>query len=154
MKKVISYLMLVAFSVLGIWVVVRLGESLPHAMSIRGPWKVEVSKQSTGSSCDERFRQESPLGFSISQSGPKFSMSFNDDAKAVLHGEIQNLDVSATAAYLPGISARDSGDVVRLRATLDRQAKPARLWGVLSFSECPDLNFVATSEIASNLEAK
>jgi hypothetical protein len=154
MKKVISYLMLVAFSVLGIWVVVRLGESLPHAMCIRGPWKVEVSKQSTSSACHERFRQENPLDFSISQSGPKFSMSFNDDAKAALHGEIQNFDVSATAAYLPGISTRTSEDVVRLRATLDRQAKPARLWGVLSFSECPDLNFVATSEIASDLKAK
>jgi len=149
MKKVLTYLLLVGFPLLGVVGVLRIGESMMPTLCIHGPWKMEVSKPATSSSCEGQLRRAEPLAFSISQSGPQFSLSFNNEKKGVLHGEIRNTDLQATGRHFSRGSVlqnENSLDAIGLRATLDRQAKPARLWGVLSFSKCPELAFVATQQ--------
>lgn len=154
MRKVVNYLMLVGFPLLGVLGVLRLGESLKPTLCIGGSWRMEVSKQSANSSCQEQFRQAEPLGFSISQSGPQFSLSFNNNTKGVLHGEIQSIDVNATAPRFSSASFVKDENAIRMRATLDRHSEPARLWGVFSFNDCPDLNFVATHQNVPAVEVR
>jgi len=147
MRRVFNYLMLVGIPLLGVMGVLRIGQTLPQMLCMHGPWKVETSQQSTSSSCAEQQRQLEPLAFSISQSGPRLSISLDNERKDVLQGRIQDTDISATLPHFSGTSLlKNEPGPIQLRATLDRQAKPARLWGVLSFSNCPDLKFVATHQ--------
>lgn len=145
MKKVGNYFMLVGLPVLGVLGVLRLGDRLLPMMCIQGPWTMEVSKPTASSSCQEQF-QQAERGFSISQSGPQFSVSFNGETKAVLYGQIQDTEVSATAPEFSFATNENSSQPIQLRATIDRQSNPARLWGVFSFNNCPDLRFVATQQ--------
>lgn len=149
MKRLVNYLMLVGFPLLGVLGVLRVGERLKPTLCIGGSWTMQVNKPSADASCQEQFRQAEPLGFSISQSGPQFTLSFNNGTKGALHGDIQSTDVKATAPHL----SKDQ-NTMRLRATLDRQSQPARLWGVLSISQCPDLNFVAIQQVVPTADAE
>ena len=146
MKTVANYLMLVGFPVLGVLGVLSLGQNLMSTMCIQGPWTMAVSKPSASSSCQEQFEQTEQGGFSISQSGPQFSVSFKGEPPAVLYGQVQDADVNATAPHFSFLKNENSSHPTQLRATIDRQTKPARLWGVLSFNNCPDLRFVATQQ--------
>jgi hypothetical protein len=157
MKRVFNYLMLVGIPLLGVMGVLRVGQSLPAMLCMHGPWTVETSQQATSPSCTEQRRQVEPLAFSISQSGPRLSISLDNERKDVLQGRIDDTDVIATVPHFSGTSflTNETGtNIVELRATLDRQATPARLWGVLSFSKCPELKFVATHQPALSLPAR
>ena len=146
MKKMLNYLMLVGFPVLGVLGALHVGETMLTTMCIQGPWKMEASKPSASASCDEQFQQAEQRGFSISQSGPQFSISFNGEPTAELYGQIQDTVVNATAPSFSFVKNENSSHPTQLRATIDQHTKPARLWGVLSFNNCPDLRFVATQQ--------
>lgn len=156
MKTVFMYLMFVGFSLLALWGILRVGEGMATMFCIQGPWTMEVSKPSTSSSCNQQFREAEATAFSISQSGAQFSILFNNETIGVLQGEIKDIDLIASAPASSGsfLKGENSDEIIRMRATLDRQSKPARLWGVLSFANCPDLNFVATHQVVSPLKGE
>lgn len=153
MKKVVSYLMLVGLPMLGVIGVLRLGDRFLPMMCIQSPWNMVVSKPSASSSCEQQFRR-TERGFSISQSGSQFSVLFNGESKAVLYGQIQDSHVSATAPNSTFPENENSSQPTELRATIDRQTNPARLWGVFSFKNCPDLKFIATQQTEASWEVR
>ena len=146
MNKVVNYLMLVGFPLLGVLGVLHYGNNLLTVMCIQGPRTAQTSKPPATPSCQEQFLQAEQHGFSISQSGPEFSVSFNGEPKAVLYGQVQGTSVDATAPRSPIVKDENGSNVIGLRATIDRQTNPARLWGVFSFNNCPDMKFVAVQQ--------
>lgn len=146
MNRVLNYLMLVGFPVLGVLGVLHYGNNLLTVMCIQGPRTAQASQPPGNSSCQEQFLQAERHGFSISQSGPEFSVSFKGEPKAVLYGQIQDTRVDATARRSSWAKDENSSKLVGLRATIDRQTNPARLWGVFSFNNCPDMKFVAIQQ--------
>ncbi|HEU4768536.1 MAG TPA: hypothetical protein VFS77_14235 [Pyrinomonadaceae bacterium] len=153
MTKVVTYLMLVGLPLLGVLGVLHYGNNALTLMCIQGPRTAHASKPSTNSSCKDQLLQAEQHGFSISQSGPEFSVSFKGEPKVVLYGQVQETSVNAAAPR--SVSKDDNGsNLIGLRATIDRQTNPAHLWGVFSFDNCPDMKFVAIQQSETSWTAR
>lgn len=153
MKTAILYLVLVGLPTLGVLGVLRAGQSLTPPVSVSGLWNVEISTQAAGNSpCGEQFDKSEILSLSIKQSGTHLLFSF-EKKKINLAGEIDGPNGGAAAVRLSAATAsEDAGqaDAVRLRATAEREARPERLHGSLSFARCPagtEVSFIATRQL-------
>lgn len=147
MQRVINYLLLVGFPVLAVLGVLHYGNNMLTVMCIQGPRTAQTIQTSAAApSCQEQHLQAERQGFSISQSGSQFSVSFNGEPKAVLQGQLRDTSITATAPSFSFGKDENSSNLIGLRATIDRQTNPARLWGVFSFNNCPDIKFVANQQ--------
>jgi hypothetical protein len=137
MKSVLLYLVLVGLPVLGILGLLRVGQTLSAPISLAGTWTAQLSLPDLDSSTGGPGRHPSqPMVLTITQSGSHVVLMFDDDQRTTLVGKIQGATIdAATLAHHGGtaaIYASDFGSIPRsFRASIDRQAEPHRLVGVL-----------------------
>jgi hypothetical protein len=140
MKWVGLYLALVGIPILGVLGILRLGENLTPPISVGGAWSVEVSPPIAGDpACGNPLIQSLPPVLTISQSGPHLQLTLNDPERTTLAGEIRGETVTAEAVVSgTGNEAHASEDAAptSLAASVDRQADPSRLRGVLITTRC------------------
>ena len=141
MKSGFLYFLLVGIPILGIWGTLRFGENLRPPVSVGGTWRIELSSQAgADASCGQPpIRSDQPV-LTISQSGPHLLLTFNDPKKTSLIGEIHAMTITAELPGHSPIAVADASDedaaTTYLEASVDRQAEPNRLRGVLTFTQC------------------
>lgn len=135
MRLILLYLFLVGMPILGVLAILRLGENLTPPVSVGGAWNIEISSQ-TGDNlaCSNPLMSSQQPILTISQSGPRLLLIFNDPARTTLIGEIHEATITART---PGHGANATADETArlyLEARVDRQTEPDRLQGTFAFS--------------------
>jgi hypothetical protein len=98
-----------------------------------------------------------PLILTVSQSGPHLILTFGDDHRVELVGDINGEVVSGESSSATTAIDRESRPAIHLRAILDRQSGSDRLHGVLTFPNCiagSELLFTATRKGKADHEAQ
>ena len=132
MKTVATYFFLVGLPVLGVLLVLRLGQNLTPPISVGGAWLMEAPTQMLiESGCTIAPEGVEPLTLTISQSGPNLVLTLDTNPRTTLAGVITDARVVANT---PRASA--NAWATQLEATLDRQTDPDRLSGSLTVSGC------------------
>lgn len=127
MKTVIQYLLMVGLPILGVFGLVQVGQQLTPPVSVGGDWLIEATTEAGGkATCGQFLTQADQPRLTISQSGPRLVLTFNDAAKTALPGSLNDLTLTATT---PDISVTTS---------VDRQIEPNRLHGKIAFSNCAE----------------
>jgi hypothetical protein len=139
MKAVLHYLLLVGMPVLGVFALLRAGERLTAPVSVGGTWNLEIDSQFVDSpACTTLSSQSEQPVLTISQSGPHLRLTFNDEGKTMLVGEIDDTTIVANAIRQP--AAGDTRDnhaaVIHFEAIVNRQTEPDRLEGTLIMNDC------------------
>jgi hypothetical protein len=134
MRTVATYVFLVGLPVLGVLLILRLGQNLTPPVSVGGSWQIEPATQITGEAgCSTVWESLEQLTLTISQSGPNFVLTVDTNPPVSLAGVITDTFLTATADQT---GDQFSAPVTHLEATLDRQVEPDRLSGSLSVSGC------------------
>ncbi len=142
MKSIFLYAFLVGVPILGLLGILRLGEGLTPPVSVGGAWSVEVSSQTVvdDSACGNSLIHSDQPVLSISQSGPRLLLTFNNAEKTTLAGEIHDVTITAGVGPESAPTAAKASDddvgAIHLEASLDRQTEPDRLLGALTLTEC------------------
>ncbi len=148
LRAILLYLLLVGTPVLGILGLLRVGQSLTPPISMRGTWTVQLSLQTADStSCASAVSGSDQAVLAISQSGPQLQLILKGKEWIALAGEIHDTTVTAEG---PSASAgAGASSSIHLNARVDRQAKPNRLLGQITFPNCPShiaMAFTATRQ--------
>lgn len=139
MKPVATYIFLVGLPVLGVLLVLRLGQNLTPPMSVGGVWQIEVAAQAE---CAAGWQGLEELTLTISQSGPNLVLTLDTNPRTTLAGVITEAQVVADTTRAPA-----DGSILHLEAVLDRQPDPDHLSGSLTVSDCSTaLSFMATRQ--------
>src|SRR6267378_4265967 len=94
MRAVLLYLVLVGLPVLGIFGLLRVGQTLSAPISLAGRWNAQLSVASPlGSSVGDPLIHPGPTVLSITQSGPQVFLTFDDIQKTTLIGNVQDLTI-------------------------------------------------------------
>jgi hypothetical protein len=138
MKTVMQYLILVGLPIIGVFGLLQIGQRLTPPVSVGGNWLIEVTPEAGGNAtCGQFLTQSGRPRLTISQSGPRLVLTFNDAAKTALPGRIDDLTLTAAT---PDISVMTS---------VDRQVEPNRLQGEIAFSNCAEsVPFQAVRQVA------
>ena len=136
---VVAYILLVGLPLLGLAGVLRSGRRLTAPVSVDGAWKIETDAGLlAGPSCDKPGSAFSSMV--ISQSGKSFVVTFNNVSKIASSGILdgKNLKVSVVPERDPSSKSGCTNDQpLTLTATIDPNAEPRSLTGVLSVNGCP-----------------
>lgn len=146
MKSILLYFALLGVSVAGAFGIVRLGRNLPAPISVGGVWNVEPGPQSAEALRCSNFGSN-PLVLTISQSGSRLVVDFDDPKKTKLAGEIH--DEIIVARSQAGRTESEPASALQLQAKVNRQPGLHLLEGVLTVSKCPpetQLTFKAIRE--------
>lgn len=128
MKTVATYIFLVGLPVLGVLLVLRLGQNLTPPMSVGGVWQIEVPAQAE---CAAEWEGIDELTLTISQSGPNLTLTLDTNPRTTLTGVITEAQVVADTTRAPA-----DAWITHLEAALDRQPDPDQLTGSLTVSAC------------------
>ena len=136
MRAVLLYLVLVGLPVLGILGLLRVGQTLSAPTSLAGSWNAQLNVPGPpGSSAGDPLVHPGPTVLSITQSGPRVFLTFDDIQKTTLIGSVQGLLIYAS--FIPERATDASGAVttaVHFRGRVDRQTEPDQLLGALIFN--------------------
>jgi hypothetical protein len=125
MKAVLQYFILLSVSLLCILGIMRVGQGLKAPASIGGLWSLEwVNPISVPSNCQLASFEAGPPELLISQSGPEVVITLQDTS---FSGKLSELTIDARAKRNPDL---------HLFASIDRQAEPDQLQGVLASDQC------------------
>jgi len=138
MRSVFLYVVLVGLPILGVVAVLRVGERLTPPRSVGGDWTVEAPDLSAGiSDCRPSWWNAGPLVMVIAQSGPDLVVTFPATPDWTLSGTIRGDTLTAaTRGSSRQASAIGPGNSADLQLTLDSQAEPDRLTGILRLAGC------------------
>jgi len=142
MKSILLYVVLVGLPLLGIVGLLQVGQSLSAPISLAGKWNVQlVPAQPQGPARQDGVLRASPGTLSITQSGPNLRLSFDHTPSPTFEGSIRDVTINATVldrrtAAMPN-PANYTAAPIAFRATVDRQARPERLFGILIFGDGP-----------------
>lgn len=136
----VAYLLLVIIPIVGLAGVLRSGSKLVAPIAIGGRWTMQVNPPSLAAlPCGRSIATMRDVGFTISQSGKYFTVSFSNSAMPSMAGFIEGTTVkismlpSAEALKETGCSG---GHVLSLIATLDSKVNPNSMAGLLSMNDC------------------
>jgi hypothetical protein len=142
MKLVFLYLSLVAIPLAGVVGILRLGETLTPPTSIGGAWRIEANPPEAGEpACGLSLSLwvQQPV-LTISQSGSHLLLTLNNQQSTTLVGEIEGAtvvaDESVSRRRAQANAAEAQAAAAHLEASVDRQAEPGRLQGVLTTTQC------------------
>jgi hypothetical protein len=128
MKSAIIYIVSVGGCVLAIIGLLYLGDGLEAPRSVGGTWAIEAS-----GGCDAAPIAKAEPALKISQSGPRLEIDLGDDARTVLHGDLEGAHVTAESRHREGDPAR-----VRMAGDVEKGAgsERDRLRGTLEVAGC------------------
>ena len=136
MKTVITYGMLVGLPILGVLLILRLGQNLTPPLSVGGQWSMALSPSAlslTEAGCTAAGEDFTSVTLAIAQSGPKLVLTLDTDPTTQLAGVITEVRVNANAQT----SKPATGPAItQLEATVDRAAEPDQLVGALTLPGC------------------
>lgn len=136
----LAYLFLVALPVLVLVGVLRSGDNLIAPISVGGPWRIQtVENNFAGLPCGKSLAVRD-AGFTVSQSGKNFTLSFDNSLASSASGTIEGTTIKASmspSAALVGDAGCGAERVLFLTATLDSKVNPQSLLGMLSVKNCP-----------------
>jgi hypothetical protein len=136
----LAYAVLVGLPVLGLLGALKAGRKLTAPISIDGAWRLEADSAKLSTlSCGKALAEFSDSALTISQSGTNFTLSFNGP-KSEGAGTLAGTSLNAT--FVPSrewLAQADCGvdRKMILVATVNPDATPRSLTGVLSASNCP-----------------
>ena len=136
----IAYLILVIIPVLGLAGVLRSGRKLVAPTAIAGRWKMQVNAPALAAlPCAGSVATLRDVGFTTSQSGRYFTLSFANSVMPSTSGFIEGATIQVS--ILPPAEAVkeagcSGGHVFSLIATLDSKADPSSIAGLLSVNGC------------------
>ena len=135
-----AYLILVIIPVLGLVGVLRSGRKLVAPTAIAGHWKMQVNAPALAAlPCAESVAALRDVGFTISQSGRYFTLSFANSVMPSTSAFIEGATIQVS--ILPPAEAVkeagcSGGHVFSLVATLDSKADPSFMTGFLAVNNC------------------
>jgi hypothetical protein len=97
------------------------------------------------------------LTLNVSQSGSRLILTFGEDKRVELVGDINGEVVSGESSSPAAAAGRGGRSPIHMRAVVDRQSGSERLRGVLTFPDCvarSELLFTATREREADHEAQ
>jgi hypothetical protein len=138
---VITYVLLVALPLLGLVGVLRSGRGLVAPISVDGVWKFDVDGENLpAGKCGKSLASLENSVVTISQSGKRLVLNFNDGPPAAGSGVIEGTTLNATIP-LPETSADEPGCgnniVLALTATVVRKPESRPMQATVSVSQCP-----------------
>ena len=136
-RLVLRYLLMVTPPLIGVVLLLRVGQGLTPPVSVKGTWTLDLDG-TAGSACGELSFRQIPATLTIIQSGPQLQLAMNDANKTVMNGEI-------TANAITAASAKASS--IRFEATTDPQPIPGHLTGQVTSTECAAPVSVAFSAV-------
>ncbi len=134
MKAIRDYLILVGVPILGVIILLHLGQGLQAPASIGGLWVApELSGSLQGLTCGRELNLGDYPFLTISQSGPHLRIILGDSDLTAMSGTLDGLALTADES-----APADDALALRLEATVDREAEPDVLSGRLLVENCPD----------------
>lgn len=136
----IAYLILVIIPILGLVGVLRSGRKLVAPTAIAGRWKMQVNAPALAAlPCAGAVATLRDVGFTTSQSGRYFTLSFANSVMPSTSGFIEGATIQVS--ILPPAEAVkeagcSGGHVFSLIATLDSKAAPSFMTGFLAVNDC------------------
>ena len=135
----VAYMFLVALPVLGLVGVLRSGHALTAPLLVGGSWKIQADADGSGWASCAGSVAGSNGAFTISQSGPNFTVSFGAVPATSASGSIHGTTI--TASVLSPATGAEAGGCGNRRftliASLDPKASPESLSGTISDNDCP-----------------
>jgi hypothetical protein len=136
MKSFLRYLILVGLPLVGIVGLLQVGQSLTAPISLAGKWSAQLLPvQTQDFAGSEWLLHSASKVLSITQSGPKLRLSFDDAPSITFDGSIRDLTISANVHNREAAAAANPSNVrtspVAIRAEVDPHAD--HLVGVLVF---------------------
>ena len=133
-RVALLYLSLVGLPVLGILGLLQVGQTLSAPISLAGTWNAQLNPDSESTAAKSGLLPQ-PMVLTITQSGPDVILVFDDNQQTTLVGKIQGATIDATALRHERTTATYAADFRNtpssFRASIDWQAEPRRLVGVL-----------------------
>jgi hypothetical protein len=127
-------------------------------MSVGGIWRIELSPRAPLTpDCDGLDVSSLPLILNVSQSGSHLILTFGEDKRVELVGDIDGEVVSGESSAPATAMHRGGRPPIHMRAVVERQSESDRLRGVLTFPDCAarsELSFTATRERKADHEAR
>ncbi len=115
-----------------------------------GVWRIDLSPHAPRTlDCDGLAVSSHPLILTVSQSGSHLILTFGDDHRVELVGDIDGEVVSGESSSPTTAMNRGGRSPIHMQAIVDRQSGSDRLHGVLTFPNCiggSELLFTATRE--------
>lgn len=135
-----AYLILVIIPVLGLAGVLRSGRKLVAPTAIAGRWKMQVNALALAAlPCAGSVATLRDVGFTTSQSGRYFTLSFANSVLPSTSGSIEGTTIKVSMS-LPAKAVKEAGcsggHVFSLIATLDSKADPSFMTGFLAVNDC------------------
>lgn len=135
-----AYLILVIIPVLGLAGVLRSGRKLVAPTAIAGRWKMQVNAPALAAlPCAGSVATLRDVGFTTSQSGRYFTLSFANSVLPSTSGSIEGTTIKVSMS-LPAEAVKEAGcsggHVFSLTATLDSKAAPSFMTGFLAVNDC------------------
>lgn len=159
MKPVFSYLILVGTPLIGLLVILHLGQGLSAPISVRGLWSLDADfSPLKGSPCADLFNTINQPALSISQSGKHLLLSLNAGEKVALRGECGENTITADLLNRPDDAALSKTCVaartIHIEATVNTEAAQTRLNGLLTIPACPECGPVPFTAIRQQQAGK
>jgi hypothetical protein len=140
MRPILLYLSLVGIPVLGILGLLRMGQTLSAPVSLAGTWSAQLSLPDPHDSPggDPLLHSGSTI-LSVSQSGPHLLISFDDNQRTTLVGNVHDVMINASALRPVATATTEISTsrptAIYFHARVDHQTEPDRLLGILIFDD-------------------
>ncbi|MBZ5598006.1 MAG: hypothetical protein LAN83_06765 [Acidobacteriia bacterium] len=154
---VIAYMSLVLLPVMGLVGVLKHGHRLTAPLSVEGVWKVQADDARLAALPCGALVANADSTFTISQSGTYLVLDFNNRSKASVPAVLDGTTIKAAIA--PAADKASDSDcgadrTLTLSATVDPQADPRSLVGMLSVNDCPSCTPVEVRAVRTPPVAK
>lgn len=136
----LGYLLLVIVPIIGLGGILRSGGKLTAPPAIGGVWKMHVRAESLAFlPCARAFTMLRDVEFTVSQSGKDFTLNFANWETSAASGTIDGTRIKANILASTQRAAQagcSGGRVLSLTASLDSEATPKLILGVLALNDC------------------
>ena len=132
----VAYLLLVIIPILGFAGVLKSGSKLVAPDAIAGLWKMQVDAPLAALPCARSAAAMWDVGFTISQSGKYFTLSFANSVAPSTSGFIEGTTVKVSILPSAEVVKEAGLDTCSLTATLDSKTNPISMAGFVSVNDC------------------
>jgi hypothetical protein len=146
------YITVFGASLVGIVVVLWIGNHLVAPPAIGGSWSVALTTASTTNrDCLEESGWTNPTTLNVNQSGSFLELSFGDSGHSAISGRLKDLIITATTPDVANSSDATSapGQVTQVLAEVQHNNEaPTQLAGLLATAGCDEpVTFTATNRV-------
>jgi hypothetical protein len=138
---VVAYVLLVGLPIVGLLAVLKTGRKLNAPISVDGVWRLEADAAKLSTlPCGKALAESKDAALAISQSGTNFTLTLANGPRSDGAGTLAGTSLNASLAPSSEWSAQGNCGAERkmtLVATVDPNATPRSLTGLLSASDCP-----------------